>query len=254
MKFRILLSMLILVFTVSACNLPSNAPRTETPTVAATSPTATLALATAAPSQTSQPSTTPPPTTTSTPTVPVAFPRDVAVNCRFGPGTAWVVLSALNIGTSAQIVGRTADSGWWYIVDPLNASRNCWVSSSVVSTAGNLAGIPSIAAPQATVTNVTVDVDPSSITTAGCLGPIPIIKISGTIETNGPGTVTWRFETQQGGAMPTQTTEFDAFGEKTVSADFTHPAPLSAGTSWVRLIVTSPNNTQAETRYTITCP
>jgi hypothetical protein len=71
---------------------------------------------------------------------------------------------------------------------------------------------------------------------------------------NGPGTVTWRFETQQGGAMSTQTTEFDAFGEETVSVDYTHPAPITAGTYWVRLVVTSSNNTQAEARYTINCP
>jgi hypothetical protein len=160
----------------------------------------------------------------------------------------------LSVGTSAQIVGKTGDAGWWYIVDPLNSGRNCWVASSVTNTAGNLAGVPVVTAPQASVTNVTVDVEPDTITTAGCLGPIPTIEITGTIETNGPGTVTWRFETQQGGAMSTQTTEFDAFGEKTVSVDFTHPAPIAAGASWVRLVVTSPNSTQAEARYTINCP
>ena len=253
MNFRRLLFVFLLILTMSACNLPSNAPRTETPTAAVT-PSVTQATATNAPTQTSAPSNTPPPTTTSTPTVPVAFPREVAVNCRLGPGTAWIVLSALNIGTSAQIVGKTADTGWWYIVDPLNTGRNCWVSSSVTSTAGNLAGIPTVAAPQATVTNVNVDADPSSITTTGCLGPIPTIEISGTIEMNGPGIVTWHFETQQGGAMSTQTTDFDAFGEETVSVDYTHPAPITAGTYWVRLVVTSPNNTQAEARYTINCP
>jgi hypothetical protein len=65
--------------------------------------------------------------------------------------------------------------------------------------------------------------------------------------------VQWRFETQQDGALPTKTTEFEAFGEKTVSADFT-PTTLAAGTFWVRLIVTSPNEAQAEAKYTITCP
>lgn len=236
---------------MSACNLPSNAPRTETPTTVVT-PSVTQALPTNAPTQTPVPSNTPPPTTTSTPTVPVAFPREVAVNCRLGPSVAWIVLSALNIGTSSQIVGKTADAGWWYIVDPLNTSRNCWVSSSVTSTAGNLAAIPVVAAPQATVTNVTVDVEPETINAPGCLGPIQPIELSGTIESNGPGSVTWRFETQQGGALSTQTTDFAAFGTQDVSVDYT--PPIVAGTYWVRLIVTSPNNTQAETRYTINCP
>jgi hypothetical protein len=165
---------------------------------------------------------------------------------------AWIVLSGLNVGTSAQIVGKTADGGWWYIVDPLSSSRNCWVAASVTNTAGNLASIPVIAAPNATVTDVSIDVDPNTINVAGCVGPIEPIEINGSIETNGPVTVTWRFETEQGGAMSTQTTEFDAFGTQNFSVDYT--PPLTAGEYWVRLVVTNPNNTQAEEEYTITCP
>lgn len=252
MRFCNLFFVLSLVLAMSACNLPSNAPGTETPTLDAVTPSATQELATETPTEPPPPTNTLPPTTTSTPTVPVAFPREVAVNCRLGPNVAWIVLSGLSIGSSAQIVGKTADAGWWYIVDPLNSSRNCWVASSVTNTAGNLANIPVVAAPQASVTNVTVDVDPNSINVPGCLGPIQPIEISGTIETNGPATVTWRFETEQGGAMSTQTTEFAAFGTQNFSVDYT--PPITAGTYWVRLIVTSPNNSQAEDEYTISCP
>jgi hypothetical protein len=115
-----------------------------------------------------------------------------------------------------------------------------------------VAGVPVVEAPKATVTNVNVEVDPRSISVAGCLGPILPLEITGTIETDGPTTVQWRFETQQGGAMTTQTTEFEAFGEETISVDYT--PTLVAGTYWVRLIVTSPNNLQDEVNYTITCP
>lgn len=251
MKLRNLF-IVALVFALSACNLPSNAP-TETPTPGAITPSATQPLATVPPTQTALPSNTPPPTTTSTPTVPVAFAKDVAVNCRLGPSTAWIALSGLNVGASSQIVGRTADNGWWYIVDPFNSARKCWVAASVTNTAGNLAGIPVAAAPSAEVTDVGVDVDPNKISVAGCVGPIQPIEISGSIETNGPTTVQWHFETQQGGAMPTQSTEFDAFGERDdFSVDYT--PPLTAGTYWVRLVVTSPNSMQAETKYTIECP
>jgi hypothetical protein len=164
----------------------------------------------------------------------------------------WIVLSGLNVGTSAQIVGKSGDGSWWYIVDPLNSGRNCWVSTSVTNTAGNLGAIPVVEAPKASVTQVTVDVDPNALSVAGCTGPILPLEITGSIETNGPGSVTWYFETQQGGAMASQTTNFDASGAKEVSTTYT-PA-LTAGTYWVRLIVTGPNSTQAETRYTITCP
>jgi hypothetical protein len=164
----------------------------------------------------------------------------------------WIVLSGLNVGVSSQIVGKTADNGWWYIVDPFNAARKCWVAASVTNTAGNLTGIPVASAPSATVTDVSVDVDPNEISVAGCMGPIQPIEISGTIETNGPTTVKWHFETQQGGAMSAQSANFDGFGSKDFSVDYT--PPLTAGTYWVRLIATDPNSMQAEVKYTITCP
>lgn len=251
MKSRSLLFPLILIMSMLACNLPSNLP-TETPTAAAITPSSTPPPATAIPSLTLPPSNTPPPTNTSTPSVPVAFPKEVAVNCRLGPGTGWIVLSGLSVGTSSQITGKSGDAGWWQIIDPLNSGRRCWVAVSVTNTAGNVAGIPVVEAPKATVTNVTVDVDPESLSVAGCLGPILPLEITGTIETNGPGAVQWRVETQQSGVVTTQTTNFEGFGEETVSVDYT--PTLTAGTYWVRLIVTSPNEAQAEVKYTIVCP
>lgn len=251
MKSRSLVSMLTLVLAMLACNLPSNLP-TETPTAPLITPSSTQAASTTAPTLTLPPSNTPPPTTTSTPTVPVAFPKEVAVNCRLGPGTGWIVLSGLSVGASAQITGKSGDSGWWQVVDPLSSSRRCWVATSVTNTAGNVAGIPVVEAPKATVTNVTVDVDPESLSVAGCLGPITPLEITGTIETNGPVDVQWRFETQQSGTVTTRTTTFEAFGEESVSTDYT--PTLLAGTYWIRLIVTSPNETQAEVKYTIACP
>lgn len=251
MRYRNLLSTLTLVLAMLACNLPSNVPVTETPTLEL-SPSATEPLPTDTPTETPTPTDTPPATATSTPTVPVAFPRDTAVNCRLGPGTAWLAISALNIGQTSQIVGKTSDGSWWYIVDPFSSSRNCWVSVSVTNTSGNLANIPVVQTPQASVTKVTVDVRPKTINVPGCVGPISPSEIEGTIEVNGPTTVTWRFETEQGGAMATQTTEFTAFGTKTFTSAYT-PA-LTAGTYWVRLVVTSPNDAQSEVKYTITCP
>jgi hypothetical protein len=157
----------------------------------------------------------------------------------------------LNIGQTAQIVGKNPDGSWWYIIDPFGSGRNCWVSVSVTNAAGNLAVIPVVETPKASVTNVTVKVNPDTVTVAGCIGPVQPIKITGSIEVNGPGSVKWHFETEQGGAMPDKTTEFETFGVKEVSAEYT--TPLSAGTYWVRLVVTSPNNIQAEVDYEIEC-
>ncbi len=244
MKPRTLFPVLMIVLSMLACNLPSNIPATETPTLQpSASPTIAPPTDTPAPTQTPLPTNTAPPTLTSTPTVPVAFPRDVNVNCRLGPSTAWVPISALIVGQSSQITGKTGDGAWWNIVDPQNSSRRCWVSASVVNTAGNIASIPIAEAPQASVTRVTVDVDPKTINVGGCFGPILPSEITGTIETNGPTTVRWHFETQLGGNLGNHDTDFDAFGTKEFNAEYT--PPLTEGTYWIRLIVTSPNNMQA---------
>jgi len=252
MKFKSMMSTLILMLVLQACNLPSNAPITETPTnVPSPIPSATQPLPTDTPTQTPLPTDTPLPTFTSTPTIPIVFPKDVSVNCRYGPGIDWVVLSGLTVGQTAQIIGKSPDFNWWYVIDPLNGSRNCWVAAGVVNTAGNLLPIPIVETPKATVINLKVKIDPATISVGGCVGPIPASKITGTIETNGPATVKWYFETQQGGAMSAQMTEFETFGSKEVTAEYT--PSLTAGTYWVRLVVTSPNSIQAETTYKIEC-
>jgi hypothetical protein len=124
--------------------------------------------------------------------------------------------------------------------------------SALVVTSGNLSGIGVVQGPTASVTNTTVSVDPPVTSVAGCTGPIQPIKLNGTIETNGPTQVTWRFETQQGGALSNQTTTFDTFGEQDFTTNYT--PPVAAGTYWVRLVVISPNSMQAEGSYRIDCP
>jgi hypothetical protein len=251
MRPRVLFPALVLILAMLACNFPVATPVvTETPTLFLFTPSATLALPTVGPTLAPPPTNTAPPPPTST--IPIVSPNGINVNCRLGPGTAWVPLSALVVGQTAQITGRSADGTWWLINDPLNAGRGCWVAASVVITGGNLSGIGVVQSPTATVTNVTVDTDPGSVSIPDCTGTAPLIKINGTIETNGPTNVQWRFETQQGGAMPTQTTAFDTFGDMDFSVDYT-PA-IAAGTYWVRLVVLSPNSTQAEASYRIDCP
>jgi len=251
MRYQPFLASLLLILSMLACNLPSGAAVTPTAATLLSTNTPAQPSFTPIPSNTPLPSASPPPAATSTPTVPVASPKDVAVNCRFGPGIAWVAISALNIGQSSQIVGKNSDGSWWYIVDPFNSGRNCWVSVSVTNASGNLAPIPVVESPKASVTNVSVKVDPGTIVVAGCIGPLLPIKFTGTIEVNGPATVKWHFDTQQGGAFAEQTTDFSTFGSKDVTADYS--PPLTAGNYWVRLIVTSPNSVQSEVKYTIQC-
>ena len=89
MKNKLRLAGLVLVLSILACNwpelLPPAAPEIR-PTVL---PTFVV------PSDTPVPSATLPPTASPTPGVPIAWPKDKAVNCRFGPGTEWTAVSAL---------------------------------------------------------------------------------------------------------------------------------------------------------------
>lgn len=251
MRYQPFFAVLLLVMSMLACNLPSGAEATPTAITFISTNTPAQPSFTAIPSSTALPAASALPTIINTPTVPVASAKDVAVNCRFGPGTAWVAISALNIGQASQIVGKSSDGSWWNIVDPFNSSRNCWVSASVTNASGNLAPIPVVEIPKGSVTNVSVKVDPGTTLVAGCIGPLLPVKFTGTIEVNGPTTVKWHFDTQQGGAFAEQTTDFATFGSRDVTAEYT--PPLTAGNYWVRLIVTSPNSVQSEVKYTIQC-
>ncbi len=148
--------------------------------------------------------------------------------------------------------GKTADGGWWQIQNPSTPGEKCWVAASVTTASGNLTQIGVVAPPSTFVTKVTLKIEPDTISVPGCIGPILPVTFKGTIEVNGPATVKWHFESQQGGAMPEQTTDFTTFGTKDVSADYT--PLLTAESYWVRLIVTSPNNISAEAKYKIDCP
>ncbi|MFN8386181.1 MAG: hypothetical protein U0X92_07125 [Anaerolineales bacterium] len=244
--------MILIALIVSSCNLPLSAP-TATPTLAFTD-TPVAPTDTPQPTNTPLPTDTPLPTLTFTPSVPTATTLDKPVNCRLGPGTEWLVVSALNLGQSSQIVGKNSDTSWWLIQDPLNPGRNCWVATSVTSASGNLSGLQVVQTPAASVTNVTIKLDPKLIDLGLlCIGVVPTVKFTGSIETNGPTTVKWHFETQQGGVQPNKSTDFGAFGIKEVSGEYTPVAPIVAGKYWVRLVVTSPNSLVAEALYEIDC-
>ncbi len=245
-----MMTVFLLMVLLSACNLPSGAP--NQPSAQTETPTPLFPVLTETPSSTPLPTETLPPTLTSTPSVPIAWPSDKGVNCRYGPSTDWSAVGALLVGETATIQGRNADSSWWYVVTVGNPGSPCWVAASVTLTAGNLSNLPVIAAPVAKVTDVKIKLDPKTISLPGCMGPVQSIKFEGTISVNGPTKVKWYFETQQDGAKPSETTNFNFADTKKVESSFT-PSP-SAGSFWVRLVVVEPNGKTAEASYKIECP
>lgn len=191
------------------------------------------------------------PAATVTPAVPIAWPKDVPVNCRLGPGTAWENIGSLSVNQTATIIGRNNASTWWYVQAPNDPGTSCWVAASVTNTAGNLTGLAVIPDPTASVVSVGVEVNPQDISLPGCVDPVQPVEITGSIRVNGPLTVQYRFETEQGGPMAAQTIEFEEFGTQTIEIDYTPPA--AEGDFWVRLVIIQPGDLVAETEYHIDC-
>ena len=258
MNIRNLSIMLVLILFLTSCNLPtgaSPAPVADenvepSPTLENT-PLPPEDTATPIPSETPLPTDTPLPTATSTPSVPIAWPKDANVNCRYGYGTDWPAIAALVVDQPAPITGKNNSGTWWYITPPIAPGISCWVASSVTNTAGNLANLPIINQSTASVTNVTIE-KPDTVSVAGCMGPLQPMELKGSIETNGPGVVSWHFETEQGGTLASHTMDFDSFGIKNASDSFV--PTLTVGSYWVKLVVTSPNGKVAESSYAIECP
>jgi hypothetical protein len=247
LKFIVLMASIGLIL---ACNFPTSAPATQpsnpTPTNTGSAPlnTATAAL----PTFTNVPTILPTATIAPTPSVPQVTPNNAGVNCRSGPDVSYTPVSTLGLGQVAQIAGRNNDSSWWYVRDPLSPGSFCWVSASVVTTAGSLVGIPIIAPPAAIVTKVTVDANVGS--PVFCGGP-NAMSFSGQITTNGPAKVVFRWELTGGknNTLPPQTINFKSAGTK----DAPDPGSTSGdcGNYTITLHVLSPNDISASKSFKI---
>ncbi len=234
-----------------ACNFPTlmQAPTPNEFPPRPTSPAAPLipsVSVTVAPSLTPVPTLTLTPTLRPTPSVPQVTPISVNVNCRSGPDVAYSAVSALLFGQTAQIDGRNEDSSWWYIYDPANAGQFCWVAASVVTTSGNLSGLPIIAPPAAIVTDVTVGVSlPSAVY---CGGPNPV-EFSGSITTNGDTKVKYQWEV--GGDVSHITSPETLTFNSADTKDISGPGSLSldCGNYTISLHVLTPNDVSATKKF-----
>lgn len=236
---------LLVVALLLACNFPT---LLQSPTPGHGAVVATSTTAPAAPTSTEAPSPIPSATLSPTPSVPQVTPNSVNVNCRSGPDVGYSAPSVLIFGQTAQIKGRNDDSSWWYIYDPANPGQFCWVAASVVSTSGNLAGLPVIAPPEAIVTDVSADV--SILSTVYCGGPNPL-EFSGTITTNGATKVTYQWEVggDRSNTTPPETMNFKGADTKDVSG----PGALSVdcGNYSITLHVLKPNDISATKKFKV---
>lgn len=244
-KHRMIVSLLA-AGLILACNYPSltPAPPTDTPTSTASADTATPQPPTLTPA----PLETATATLVPTPSVPEVIAGSLGVYCRLGPDTTWVQTGSVGRDQTAEITGRNNDSSWWYVKDPNNPGNFCWVSAAVVTTAGNLTGLPVIPPPTASVTGVSVDAKVTS--TVYCGGPNPV-DFSGTITTNGPAKVKYQWEVggDASNTTPPDTMNFTGADTKNVSGPGAYST--DCGNYTITLHVLDPNDKSAKKNFKI---
>ncbi len=99
------------------------------------------------------------------PTVSVS----VQTNCRSGPGAAYETLGMLNVGETAEVVGRnvyndgTPANDSWIIKLPSNPTVTCWLWGMYATVVGNTAGLPIVNPPPTPTPAASFDVTFSSM-------------------------------------------------------------------------------------------
>jgi hypothetical protein len=201
-----------------------------------------------------QPTTEPTVAATSTASAPVVTPLKDPVNCRFGPSIFYEQVYALNVGAYMPVVGKSADGSWWLAGIPTTTDKACWVGASVTTITGDTSNIPKVAAPDAFITDVSLQVKPNSVNLGkNCaVGPFPTFSVKGIITTNGPLEIRWHIETEQNGVMPEKVLKFDRFGPHPVSFDFV-PSVWEKGDFWIRIVITKPKAIASDTTYQVKC-
>jgi hypothetical protein len=153
------------------------------------------------------------------------------------------------VETTAEILGRTVNSAWWYVSDPLNLESFCWVASDVVNTAGNMNVIRLVDPPVAAVTDVTVN---PLVEFTAC-GSSNQVAFNGAVTANGPLTVTYHWEVNgdRQETWPEETLEFAESGTQKIKADV---FSADCGNYSVTLRVAGPDEMFIEKTFVIQAP
>ena len=204
----IVLTILVIVTAILACNLQGtpvviNVPTQEptipmetqvaialASTVAAQTALANVVVATQAvlttntPEFTFTPSLTPTLTYTLTPAVPMVS-VSVNTNCRSGPTTAYDLLGIMMVGEQAEVVGSSTLTDTMIIKLPSDPSITCWLWAQNATVVGDISRLPVIPIPPTPTPVVSFDVAFSSMTACNLLTYYLNYKVTNT------GAVTW---------------------------------------------------------------
>jgi hypothetical protein len=163
--------------TIVANALAGTVAAGQTSTAAVMAAAGTLAAGDAAPMTSVTPPpvapTTGPPTATLTPsaTLPPIASLTQNTNCRGGPLAVYDLIRTFLIGESARITGKNAGGDYWYVTDPNQPGKDCWLWGRYAQVSGDTASLP-VFTPPPTPTpaydwsgdwSVLVDGDPASM-------------------------------------------------------------------------------------------
>jgi hypothetical protein len=118
--------------TLAASLVP---PASQTPAASATP------QATDTPLFTATPSASPTLTETPTPAVPLASLTQ-NTNCRSGPLAVYDLIRTFLTGETAQITGKDAGGDYWYVTDPSQPGKDCWLWGRYVTISGDTGNVP----------------------------------------------------------------------------------------------------------------
>jgi len=175
--------------------------------------------------------------------------KDEIINCRFGPGTEYILVNELQAGQFARVIGRDANSAWLYIHDPGNPDGYCWVSADVVEASGPLIELPVIQPPFVTVTDLTLRVEPSRILVS-CTQFPQTVFLEAKITTNGPTLLTWKWEASTGAVSDVGTLVFQEAGTQLINDYYQIAAPNEY---WIKLYILTPNQLVEQVDFPVSC-
>jgi uncharacterized protein YraI len=115
----------------------------STPSAESAAVSSATAIGTATPAATASPTATITPTY-STPTLTL----NANTNCRSGPGQDFSIVTTLQDGATAEIVGRYADNSYWVIKLP-DGTSTCWIWGEYATASGSYHILPEVTPPPA---------------------------------------------------------------------------------------------------------
>ncbi len=213
----------------------------------------------AAPSATPTPlASTATPTAVSIPTsvTPMVTPKTDAANCRFGPGTGFLSVGGLAVGSTVPIHATIADKSWWQIDSPQDPGTFCWVAAAVTNTFGDLSLVPIVPMPTGLVAAVAVTVSSGAVLHGFCGGP-NAVSFQVTVTTNGPATVVYHISIYNGdgsfrNSPGDATLTFASASTQTFDPGGAYKT--DCGSFYIQAIVTSPNNASAQANWAVVQP